>query len=152
MIAEQIYNGATAKDLNMGEMQYNSRLETINNFLEVWSGNDFKKDFLLFLKEEYRYDKYSRVDQETNIKLSKEDMEDAELTYGKMFSDLAVNLKSIVRSGIKTVNREEHERRYTICLGCRFIEKGRCAKCGCFMKLKSKFESMSCPINLWKKE
>ena len=156
MIAEQIYNGATAKDLNMGEMQYNSRKETLDEFLEEWTGDNFQQDFLDFLNKEYRYDKYSIVEQESMAtkypKLIDDDLADAELTYGKMFADLAVNLKAIASSGVKLVDKDQHTERYSICKSCEHLSKGRCSKCGCFMKLKSKFEAMSCPINLWKKE
>jgi len=43
------------------------------------------------------------------------------------------------------------EERIAICESCEFYIKSttNCKKCGCFMKLKTKFEGMSCPIQKW---
>ena len=45
------------------------------------------------------------------------------------------------------------DKRWKICQGCEFlINDSRCEKCGCFMKVKSRFSVASCPINKWGKE
>tara|TARA_Y100001951_G_C11295101_1_gene275002 strand:- start:3426 stop:3629 length:204 start_codon:yes stop_codon:yes gene_type:complete len=43
------------------------------------------------------------------------------------------------------------EERIAICESCEFYIKSttNCKKCACFMKLKTKFEGMSCPIEKW---
>jgi hypothetical protein len=51
----------------------------------------------------------------------------------------------------KKVNQEEFDRRMAICEQCPFLKKPakQCAKCGCFMKLKTKIERAHCPIHKW---
>jgi len=46
---------------------------------------------------------------------------------------------------------EEMERRLSICRSCEFFKPRteQCAKCGCFMKLKTKLEKAHCPIDKW---
>jgi len=82
--------------------------------------------------------------------LANEDEESEDLTYGEMFKGLARSISLIARSGIKITDNMTHEQRYTICKGCEWLsDSGRCKKCGCFMKLKSRFAAMSCPIGKW---
>ena len=55
--------------------------------------------------------------------------------------------------GAKKVSREESGRRLSICRACEFYHKEggdeRCAKCGCFLNLKTRLEAWHCPINKW---
>lgn len=46
---------------------------------------------------------------------------------------------------------EEFERRMSICRSCEFLKRPaeQCAKCSCFMKLKTKIERAHCPIHKW---
>ena len=40
--------------------------------------------------------------------------------------------------------------RINICLGCEHLMKHtRCAKCGCFMKVKTRLAQAKCPIGKW---
>lgn len=152
MIAEKIYHGATREELGIGELQYQSRLDTVNNFLNQWTGNDkdFKEDFLKYLIESNKNDHLSDIGVIAH-KEEKEVSEKEKLTYGEMFKDLYRSIKAISKSGMELSTNEEHKRRYNICLACEYLSSGgRCGKCGCFMKLKSKYKVMSCPINLWK--
>lgn len=43
------------------------------------------------------------------------------------------------------------KQRYSICESCpEFISlTQQCKECGCFMKLKSKYESAKCPLEKW---
>ena len=45
-------------------------------------------------------------------------------------------------------------KRLDICKGCEFLFKptNTCKKCGCFMKVKTKIATSSCPIGKWEKE
>jgi hypothetical protein len=54
-------------------------------------------------------------------------------------------------SGTPEVPEEEIARRLETCHGCElFIQaQGRCSKCGCFMKFKSRLRSQHCPENKW---
>jgi hypothetical protein len=49
------------------------------------------------------------------------------------------------------VTKEEAQARYDICKTCPELEMPlrRCAKCGCFMKLKTKLRNVSCPLGKW---
>ena len=51
----------------------------------------------------------------------------------------------------KKVDQEEFDRRMSICHSCEFLKKPglQCAKCGCFMKLKTKIDRAHCPIHKW---
>ena len=45
------------------------------------------------------------------------------------------------------------DKRWDICQGCEFLtDKNRCQKCGCFMSVKTKVATASCPIGKWEKE
>ena len=45
------------------------------------------------------------------------------------------------------------DKRWDICMGCEFLtEKNKCEKCGCFMKVKTRVATASCPIGKWEKE
>jgi len=75
----------------------------------------------------------------------------------------ATNLKnSIIKTGKDYINNkrlkvtsDEYEDRKQICFNCDLYREGknntigRCAKCGCYLKLKIYFKSESCPINKW---
>jgi hypothetical protein len=58
---------------------------------------------------------------------------------------------------LERVSQEEAQRRLEICKGneeyypCDYYFKatGNCKRCGCFVKLKTKFKTQSCPINKW---
>jgi len=42
------------------------------------------------------------------------------------------------------------QRRMSICNECEYKTKfGTCAKCGCILALKTRFEYFSCPIGKW---
>ena len=52
--------------------------------------------------------------------------------------------------GIK-VEKEEAERRLTICRGCPFFRQHdeRCSKCGCYMAVKTYLRAEKCPVGKW---
>lgn len=81
---------------------------------------------------------------------------------------MAKNAASAIRGELKNVaaggqqiSREEVENRMKICDGCEFFtpnipelseaEKNdrRCVKCGCYMALKHRLTSSSCPVGKW---
>lgn len=47
------------------------------------------------------------------------------------------------------VSEEDQAARLAICQGCDFYDGHRCKKCGCFMNLKTRLRSASCPIGKW---
>ena len=44
------------------------------------------------------------------------------------------------------------DKRWDICTGCEFLNNNKCEKCGCFMKVKTRVATASCPIGKWEKE
>ena len=68
----------------------------------------------------------------------------------KQASKLLKATVSHVGNGMKSVNEEEYARRLCICDKCPELLKGRrCAKCGCFLEVKAKWEPSKCDINKW---
>jgi len=49
------------------------------------------------------------------------------------------------------VDQPTAQARYDICKPCEFFKKEltQCAKCGCIMKVKVKFEKSKCPEGKW---
>jgi hypothetical protein len=58
-------------------------------------------------------------------------------------------MKDWAQDGFKTEDEEETNRRLNICQGCEKFKEGRCMLCGCFMKLKAKLSTGSCPARKW---
>lgn len=100
-------------------------------------------------------DKYSLDwDFDTGVEVTKKndgyvDSKAEDLTYSKMAKGLATSIKDIAKSKTKFCSSEEHDERYFICTNCEFLKNGRCTRCGCFMKIKTKFAAMKCPIGKW---
>ena len=48
-------------------------------------------------------------------------------------------------------SEEESESRYSICEQCPSLIKltHQCKECGCFMKLKTKLKTATCPLGKW---
>ena len=63
--------------------------------------------------------------------------------------NLSDRLKNVLIHDEGIVNR-----RLDMCKGCEFLFKptNTCKKCGCFMDVKTKFATSSCPIGKWGKE
>ena len=60
-------------------------------------------------------------------------------------------LRSLAPTTFDLASDVEIEKRISICESCEFYIKSttNCKKCGCFMKIKTKFKAMSCPIQKW---
>jgi len=52
-------------------------------------------------------------------------------------------------SSLGFADKHVAESRLTICRKCDHFSNYRCAKCGCFMAVKTRIKSLSCPIGLW---
>lgn len=48
-------------------------------------------------------------------------------------------------------NKKVYKERLDICKSCEYYFKptGTCKKCGCFMRVKAKLSTLSCPIKRW---
>lgn len=52
--------------------------------------------------------------------------------------------------GFKETEKEVLEKRMTECNNCEDMRSdGRCAKCGCYMQIKAKWDSAKCPVGKW---
>ena len=64
-------------------------------------------------------------------------------------------VRSFVQEGLAIVHRKssitdiESQNRLDICNCCQYYESGWCAKCGCCMRIKVRFRSVSCLIGKW---
>ena len=60
-------------------------------------------------------------------------------------------LRSLSPTTLDLASDVEIEKRISICESCEFYIKSttNCKKCGCFMKIKTKFKGLSCPIQKW---
>jgi len=63
--------------------------------------------------------------------------------------NLAKSAWVFLSSGFELAPDDEQERRYDICKSCDYLTQGRCSKCGCFMKYKSKIKVVTCPDGRW---
>ncbi len=66
----------------------------------------------------------------------------------------AVNFASAVgkhlASGMKKRDQDEYERALSICRECPSLtDNGRCAECGCFVRIKARWATQSCPLGKW---
>ena len=56
---------------------------------------------------------------------------------------------SYVRSGMENVSETQYETRLKICEVCPFRKDTQCTKCGCFIEMKAKWATSTCPDNRW---
>lgn len=71
-----------------------------------------------------------------------------------MASGFAESVKIIAKSGFKTVDVNEYNKRIDFCKQCEHLmpsnkDRLRCSICGCYMIVKAKFKEMHCPVKLW---
>lgn len=68
-----------------------------------------------------------------------------------MFLDFVNNFGKWINSGAPVSSNSLWEERIAICENCEFYKNERCQKCGCFMKIKAKMLTSSCPAEKWKR-
>jgi len=56
--------------------------------------------------------------------------------------------KKVVKDPIP-VPDDIQEQRMKVCHQCDKFQNGRCAECGCYMRLKTQFAEVECPIGKW---
>lgn len=68
-------------------------------------------------------------------------------TITQMAENFGKALVNYAKDGFTNVNDEEFERRIQICNSneCGEYNSGRCNLCGCYLTLKAKWASQSCP-------
>jgi len=127
MIAEEIYNGATAEDLGMPDIQWKSRKATLDDFLSTHSWDPTE------------YLKWLRKTQKVGKPLP---------SAVEMAKSLAASVAAHVASGFEPA-RDEAER-VSACIACVHMRSdNRCSLCGCYTKIKAKWASARCPDGRW---
>lgn len=68
-------------------------------------------------------------------------------TFVKALKDEAIS----IASGEESIDQNTIDKRIDTCNSCDFFMKKneRCIKCGCFIKLKARMRSQTCPIGKW---
>lgn len=64
--------------------------------------------------------------------------------------NLATSLASFAADGFQLVDKDEYERRLSICDACGMRKGNSCAACGCSLALKAKGRAFQCPLGWWK--
>jgi hypothetical protein len=90
-----------------------------------------------------------------NINEKQDKKEEEENTFPPIFeqaSNFADSMVNFAKSGFKTTDEEEKERRLNICYDCDRFDKAsiRCLECGCKLKAKANIDSEKCPLGKWK--
>ena len=156
MIALELYQGKTCEELGLPVLACKSRTESLNSFLAQWTGSEdmFVKDYLDWLRSTQVHPKIEPEKTQKEIKDASLSVETSfsDPTYSEMFYGFRDSLKSIAASGIRLCDKERHLQRYRICQDCERFLEGRCRVCGCFMKLKTRFSAMRCPLGKWDAE
>lgn len=58
-----------------------------------------------------------------------------------------------LKNGLRRVDKKTQNKRMSICKECEFFSGGEnpnCGKCGCYLNIKTAWQSESCPIYKWK--
>lgn len=64
--------------------------------------------------------------------------------------NLATAITKRVKSDFKNTSKEVFEARLKICNDCQYKTKDwRCDQCGCYLSVKAKWESETCPVGKW---
>ena len=63
--------------------------------------------------------------------------------------NLVKSTTDYVQSGMENVSADDYKVRLKVCGGCPFREKDRCTKCGCFIQVKAKWKTATCPDHRW---
>jgi hypothetical protein len=77
------------------------------------------------------------------------------LSVKNKIRNLFCSVKNIVSDASNgkevTVNDVNYNKRVNTCIECPYLseDKNVCTQCGCFIKMKAKFKSSTCPKNYW---
>ena len=60
-------------------------------------------------------------------------------------------VQSVAHGNALNISEADKEKRLSICKSCEFFDAAqeRCAKCGCYLKIKTYLKAEKCPINRW---
>lgn len=141
-IAEGIFNGLSSEEIGISKEEYLERKRLVDEFVKT-SPWDSTAHILWLL---------SRKD----IALSGGDYPDSHIWVKKEMPSTAIQAEGLIKDGSKIIasggrfaSEDVYQSRMAVCEKCANLQKNRCLKCGCYMKIKAKFAVMNCPINLW---
>jgi hypothetical protein len=69
----------------------------------------------------------------------------------KQITNVTLATLKWVAAGRPIRSKEEQAAILETCKGCEFymLDKGRCSKCGCYLKQKIKMATEACPVGKW---
>lgn len=71
-------------------------------------------------------------------------------SIAKQIANFSQAIVEHVSTGRVHVGEEDYKKRIDICNLCNYFrDDGRCSICGCYMKVKARWESQKCPFGLW---
>ena len=70
-------------------------------------------------------------------------------SFAQMSANIAGSMTQFARNGFRTVDKQTHEARLSVCRPCPRYSFGRCTTCGCFVELKAKMGHEECPEGHW---
>jgi len=77
-------------------------------------------------------------------------MSEEECCKVNIFDSAADSVKRVIKDR-RIVTASQQAERLSICVQCEHFSQGNavCKKCWCFLKLKTQFANMCCPIDKW---
>jgi len=68
-----------------------------------------------------------------------------------MIQEFINSVANYAKNGFKNVPENIRQDRLSICKSCEFLIEStvQCAKCGCFLAIKTKWATEKCPIDKW---
>lgn len=69
----------------------------------------------------------------------------------KEFMNFTKSVVAHATNGFKASTEDMQEKRMSICQQCEHMDKlnVKCNQCGCFLRVKTKWESEKCPLDKW---
>jgi hypothetical protein len=67
----------------------------------------------------------------------------------RMLRSATGEIANWMKNGFHIANEELQQKRKNVCELCEFYINGRCGKCGCFMAVKARLQTSSCPEGKW---
>ena len=148
LTAQRIFNGETAEQLSMSQAEYDSRKETLAEFLRQWDRKgDFERAYIAWLLERTAS---TRKAEPLPTPPPIEECCPPLPSAAQQAKNFIGEAGRFIASGFVFAEKELVAKRVQICDDCQYlIGRERCSLCGCFMKLKAKLGSSSCPAKKW---
>lgn len=67
----------------------------------------------------------------------------------RMIGNATGEIANWMKNGFHIANEELQQKRQNVCDSCEFYINRRCSKCGCFMAVKIRLQTSSCPEGKW---